>query len=91
MIVSNVLQRLAREIILTNESFKDGIEIEMKWFVTELKMFEIEYTQGRTFKIFAFKIFAFKIFAFKIFAFKIFAFKIFAYYDIGLFLKIAYT
>jgi hypothetical protein len=31
MIVSNCLKIHPREIILTNENFKDGIEIEMKW------------------------------------------------------------
>jgi hypothetical protein len=34
MIVSNCLLMHARQIILTNGSFKDGIEIEMKWVVT---------------------------------------------------------
>ncbi len=34
MIVSNCLQMHARQRILTNRSFKDGIETAMKWVVT---------------------------------------------------------
>jgi hypothetical protein len=35
--VSNCLQMHARQRILTNGSFKDGIEIDTKWVVTHIE------------------------------------------------------